>query len=201
MRVNDLAKQLSRQCGTQATLHSRGSSARYSFRTTTNRNRLIPSGKWTPIPANTEAVQEYPAWNREWPKRMNAFVVGEHPSESFRRFRGQWNSQLSIGAWGNCGQQLGNEKSESNRKRSSVIKGTREAESSRVIARISWLWPAQSSPMRRLSGGASVVVRGRESRLHGEGRQNVSRWNAEALPPESGRSLIDFGTGNREASR
>ncbi len=168
---------------------------------TTNRNRLIPSGKWAPIPANTEAVQVYPAWNREWPERMNAFVVGEHPSESLRRFRGQWNSQLSTGAWGNCGQQLGNEKSESNRKRLSVIKGTREAESSRVIARISWLRPAQSSPMRRLSGGAFVVVRGRESRLHGEGRQNVSCWNAEALHLENDRSLIGCGPGNREASR
>lgn len=188
MRVNDLAKQLSRQCGTQAMLHSRGSSARYSFRMTTNRNRLIPSGKWTPIPANIEAVQEYPAWNRGWPERMNAFVVGEHPSESLRRFRGQWNSQLSTGAWGNCGQQLGNEKSESNRKRLSVIKGTREAEPSRVIARISRHMAAQSSPMRRLSGGASVVVRGRESRLHGEGRQNVSCWMTEGFV-------------NREASR
>ena len=188
MRVNDLAKQLSRQCGTQAMLHSRGSSARYSFRMTTNRNRLVPSGKRTPIPANIEAVQEYPAWNREWPERMNVFVVGEHPSESLRRFRGQWSSQPSTGAWGNCGQQLGNEKSESNRKRLSVIKGTREAEPSKVIARIGRHMAAESSPMRRLSGGASVVVRRRESRLHGEGRQNVSCWNAEAFA-------------NREASR
>jgi len=201
MRVNDLAKQLSRQCGTQAMLHSRGSSARYSFRMTTNRNRLIPSGKWAPIPANIEAVQEYPTWNREWPKRMNVFVVGEHPSESFRRFRGQWNSQLSTGAWGNCRQQLGNEKSESNRKRLSVIKGTREAEPSRVIARIGWHPPAQSSPMRRFSDGAFVVVRGRESRPHGEGRQNVSCWKAEALHRESVRSMMEHGTGNREASR
>jgi hypothetical protein len=182
-------------------LHSRCSSARYSFRMTTNRNRLIPSGKWAPIPANIEAVQAYLTWNREWPKRMNTIVVGEHPSESFRRFRSQWNSQLSIGARGNCGQQLGNQKSESNWKRLSVIKGTREAEPSRVIARIGWLRPAQSSPMRRLSGGAFVVVRGRESRSHGEGRQNVSCWNAEALSPESGRSSIECGLGNREASR
>lgn len=194
-------KQLFRQCGTQAMLHSRCSSARYSFRMTTNRNRLIPSGKWTPVPANIEAVQEFPAWNREWPKRMNAIVVGERPSKSFRRFRSQWNSQLSIGVWGNCRQQLGNEKSESNRKRLSVIKGTREAEPSRVITRIGGLRSAQSSPMRRLSDGAFVVVRGRESRPHGEGRQNVSCWNSEALHLESGRSLIDCGPGNREASR
>jgi len=182
-------------------LHSRGSSARYSFRMITNRNRLIPSGKWTPIPVNVEAVQEYPAWNREWPERTNAFIVGEHPSESFWRFRGQWNGQLSTGARGNCRQQLGNEKSESNRKRLSVIKGTREAEPSRVIARISWCRPAQSSPMRRLSGGAFVVVRGREGRLHGEGRQNVSCWNAEALHSVSHRSPTVCVPGNREASR
>ena len=155
---------------------------------TTNRNRLVPSGKRTPIPANTEAVREYATRNREWPERMSVVVVGAHPGESLRRFRGRRNSQLSAGAWGNCGQQMGNEKSESNRERSSVSKGTRETQPSRVIARIDRHRTVESSPMRRLSGGASVVVRGRESRLHGEGRQDVSFWATE-------------GFNNREGSR
>jgi hypothetical protein len=176
-----MVRQLSRQCGTQAMLHSRGSSARYSFRMTTNRNRPIPSGKWAPIPANIEAVREHPARNREWPKRMDVVVVGGHPGESLRRFRSRRRSQLAVGAWGSCGQQTGKERSESNRKRLSVCKGTREAQPSRVIAWIGRREAAESSPMRRLSGGASVVVRERESRLHGEGRQDVSCWMTEGF--------------------
>ena len=148
---------------------------------TTNRNRPMPSGKRTPISANTEAVREYATRNRKWPKRMNAVVVGEHPGESFRRLRGRRNGQLSADAWGNCGQQTGIERSESKRKRLSVSKGTREAQPSRVIARIDLHLAVESSPMRRLGGGASVVVRGRESRPHGEGRQDVSCWTMEGF--------------------
>lgn len=153
---------------------------------TTNRNQLVPSGKWTPIPANIEAVREHRSRNREWPKRMIAVVVGDHPSESLRRFRGRRNSQLSAGAWGNCGQQMGIEKLESNRKRLSVSKGTRETQPSKVIARIDRLATVESSPMRRLGDGASVVVRERESRSHGEGRQDVSCWAAEAFANREG---------------
>lgn len=141
----------------------------------------MPSGKWALTPANNETVREYPARNREWLKRMDAVVVGGHPGESFRRFRSRRDSQLPVGAWGNCGSQLGIERSESNRKRLSVNKGTREAQSSRVVARIDRRQTVESPPMRRLGGGASVVVRGRESRPHGEGRQNVSCWMTEGF--------------------
>jgi len=154
----------------------------------TYRNRPMPSGKWAPTPANTEAVREYPARNREWPERMNAIVVGGHPGASSRRIGSRWNSQLPTDAQGSCGQQLGSERSESNRKRSGVSKGTWEAQPSRVTTRIDRRKAVESSPMRRLSGGASVVVRGRESRPHGEGRQDVSCWTAE-------------GFNNREGSR
>src|SRR4051812_48660932 len=114
---------------------------------TTNRNQLMPSGKRTPISANTEAVREYPARNRKWPERMIAIVVGEHPRESLTRFRGRWNSQLTVDAWGNCGQQMGNQELEFNRERLSVSKGTRETQPSRVIARIDRLAMVESSPM------------------------------------------------------
>ena len=146
----------------------------------------MPSGKWTPIPANIEAVREYPARNREWPKRMDAVVVGGHPGESLRRFRGRRSGQISADAWGNCGQQMGIERLESNRKCSSVCKGTREAQPSRVIARIDRPRTVESSPMRRLGGGASVVVRERESRSHGEGRQDVSCWMTEGFDNREG---------------
>jgi len=148
----------------------------------------MPSGKWAPTPANTEAVREYAARNREWPERMDAIVVGGHPGEAFRRLGSRRHSQLPAGARGNCGSQMGSERSESNRKRSSVSKGTWEAQPSRVIARINRLWTAESSPTRRLSDGASVVVGGRESRPQGQGRQDVSCWTTE-------------GFNNREGSR
>lgn len=153
---------------------------------TTNRNRLIPSGKWTPIPANTEAVREDRARNREWPERMIAVTVGEHPGKSLRRFRGRRDSQLPADAWGNCRSQIGIPKSESNRERLSVSKGTRETQPSRVIAWMGRRTTVESSPMRRLGGGASVVVRERESRSHGEGRQDVSCWTTEGFANREG---------------
>jgi hypothetical protein len=153
------------------------------------RNRPVPSGKWTPIPANNEAVRETtPARTREWPKRASAIVVGASSGESLRRFRSRRSSQPSAGAWGNSRLLMGIERSESNRKRLSATKGTREAQPSMAVAWIGRACVAESLPMRRLGGGAPVVVRGRESRPHGEGVQNVSFWMTEAF-------------GNREGSR
>lgn len=153
---------------------------------TTNRNQPVPSGKWTLTPANIEAVREYAPRNREWPEQMNAIVVGGHLGESRERFQSQRRSQLAVGARGNCGSQMGIERLESNRKRLSVCKGTREAQSSKVIARITSKHAGQSSPMRRLGGGVSVVVRGRESRPHGEGRQDDSCWMTEGFANREG---------------
>ena len=153
---------------------------------TTNRNRPMPSGKRAPNPVNTEAAREYLTRDRGWPKRTNALVVGERPSESLRRFRGRRSGQVSAGAWGSSRLLLGDERSESNRKRLSASKGTRDPQPSRVIARIGRRKAAESSPMRRLGGGASVVVRGRESRPHGEGRQVVSFWTAERFSNRGG---------------
>lgn len=140
----------------------------------------MPSGKWAPTPVNTEAVREYPARNREWLRRMFAIVVGELPGDSRQRVGSRRNSQLPAGAWGNCGSQIGNERLESNRK-PCVSKGTWETQSRRAIARIENRKVLESSPMRQLSGGASVVVRRRESRRHGEGRQDVSCWITEGF--------------------
>jgi len=144
------------------------------------RNRPIPSGKWAPIPVNTGAAREYAARDREWSKQANAFVVGERPVvitvDPERR-----SSQLSVGAWRSSGKLLGSQRSESNRKRLSASKGTREAQPSMAVARIGRMQAAESLPMRRLGGGASVVVRGRESRPHGEGTQDVSFWAAKTF--------------------
>jgi len=81
---------------------------------------------------------------------------------------------------------LGNQRSESNRKRLSASKGTREAQPSRVVTRISRRETDESSPMRRLGGGAFVVVGGREGRPQGEGRQNKSFWAAKVFSNREG---------------
>jgi hypothetical protein len=186
IRVNSLTKQLSRQRGTQARHPSRCSPARYSSRMTTHRNRSTPSGKRAPTPANTEAVRVIPTRNREWPKRMNAISVGEHPGESHQRLQGRRSGQVSADVWGSSRALLGIERSESNRKRLSASKGTRETQPNMAITRIGRLPTAESSPIKRLGGGASVVVRGRESRPHGEGRQDVSFWAAEMFTNREG---------------
>lgn len=144
------------------------------------RNRPIPLGKRVPTPANTEAVREYHNRNREWPKQVNAFVVGEHPAASSGSSERR-GGQLLACVWESNSVLLGSERSESNRERLSVSKGTREAQPSEVVTRIGRTDAAESLPMSRLGGGAPVVVRRRESRLHGEGVQDVSFWKTEGL--------------------
>jgi hypothetical protein len=145
---------------------------------TTERNQPIPSGKCTPIPANTEAIREHAARNREWLERMHAIMAGGHPRER-HSFQGRRSGQLFAGVWGSSRMLSGNQRLESKRKRLSVNKGTGEARSSRVVAWIGCLRTVESLPMRRPSGGAPVVVRGRESRPHGKGAQDVSFWITE----------------------
>jgi len=186
--VKTLAKQLSRECGTQAMLHSRGSPARYSFCMITQRNQLMPSVKNGPISANNEAVRDN-ARNRGWLERMDTVATGAHPKGPRKRLQSRRNGQLSVGVRGSSRLLSGIiSKLESNQKRSSVNKGTREAQPSMAITRMSRRETVKSSPMRRLGGGVSVVVRGRESRPHGEGRQDSSCWMTEGFT-------------NREASR
>ena len=76
--------------------------------------------------------------------------------------------------------------SKPHRGRLSVNKGTREAHPGRVIAQPDRHQPAQASPMSRMGGGASVVVRGWESQPHGEGGQDVSFWTAEGFTHREG---------------
>lgn len=152
------------------------------------RNRLIPSGKWVPVPVNNEVVWEFATRTRGQFKRTDAIVVGGRSSKSLRRFRGRQVSQLTADVWRNSRMLVGNSKSESNQKCLSVVKGTRETQSSMAVAWIGCRKTTESLPMRRLSVGASIVVRGRENRPHGEGRQDVSFW-----------TVVTFN--NREGSR
>ena len=94
-------------------------------------------------------------------------------------FQSRRNGQLSGDVWRSSRTLLGYHRSESNRKCLSASKGTRETQPSMAITRANHLEMVIPSPMRRLGVGAFVVVRGRESRPHGEGRQEVSFWTTE----------------------
>ncbi len=145
----------------------------------------MPSGKRAPIPVNTGAVREFAARNREWLERTGVIIVCAGP-EIREEFQGRRSGQLSVGARGSSRPLLGSQRSESKRWRLSVSKVTGEARPSRVAAQIGRQQSAESPPMRRSGGGASVVVRGRESRLHGEGRQDVSCWMTEGFVNREG---------------
>ena len=81
--------------------------------------------------------------------------------------------------------------------RMSVNMGTKEARLSMVVTPL-----GRSSdrpkhlPMRQPSGGAPVVVGGRESRPHGEGVQDNLCWRTEVLANSGG-----FQMGTRELQR
>ncbi len=155
----------------------------------THRNRLTPSGNGIPIPANTEVVREYRPRNREWLGRpvVLRFINRPRRSETrstIMRFAGTTSYPAMFR--GSSRPLLGVQESKPKRGRLSVSKGTREACPSRVIAQPGRFTPSQVSPTRRTSGGAVVVVRGRESRSHGEGRQDVSFWATEGFTNREG---------------
>ena len=145
----------------------------------TDRNRRIPSGNCALIPANTEAVRGWKPGIGDDSERLHTLANSGQSKRSmivtvvratcyrtmFRR---------------SSGPLFGVSASKPKRGRLSASKGTREAHSSRVITQPS---PevGQASPMRRVSGGVAVVVRGWESQPHGEGRQEVSCWTAEGF--------------------
>ena len=144
----------------------------------TYRNRRTPLGNCALIPANTEVVRSWQPGIGDDSKRLATLSNGSQSLRSLivevvretcyrTMFRRSSRPLLGVSA------------SKPKRGRSSVNKGTREAHSIRVITQPSQRWLAQVSPMRRMSGGVAVVVRGWESQLHGEGRQEVSFWMTE----------------------
>ena len=152
----------------------------------TDRNRRTPLGNCALIPANTEVVRGWKPGIGDDSERLDTLANGERSKRSMvivavvraagyrTMFRRSSGSLLGVSA------------SKPKRGRSSVNKGTREAHSSRVITQPGWPLPSQVSPTRRMSGGVAVVVRGRESRPHGEGRQEVTFWTAEGLTNREG---------------
>ncbi len=150
----------------------------------TERNRRTPLGKSTLIPANTEVVRSWTSGignDSERPKALSGSNRLHEPIMKFARhtsYRAMFQKS--------SGPLLGVYTSKPKRGCLSVNEGTREARLSRVITLPSRLLSAQVSPMRQTSGGAAVVVRGWESQLHGEGRQDVLFWIAEGFTNREG---------------
>ena len=152
----------------------------------TNRNRRTPSGNVAPTPANTEVVRESRPGIGNGLGGWKPCHAATSPSgrNTVTRFAGTTREPAMF--QGSSRPLSGGQTSKPKRGCLSVNKGTREARPSRVIAQPVRHTSNQASPMRRTSGGAAVVVRGRESRPHGEGRQYVSFWTAEAFSNREG---------------
>jgi len=116
--------------------------------------------------------------DREWPWTTETIIGGQSSVQRTGRLA---VNQLAAMFRESSSLLLGVVTLESKRKCLSVNKGTREAQSCRVVAQSLWLTPRQIPLMKRLGGGVSVVVRGRESRPHGKGRQNDLFWTTNTF--------------------
>ena len=152
----------------------------------TDRNRRTPLGNCALIPANTEVVRGWKPGIGDDSERLDTLANGERSKRSTTIVAVVRATGYRTMFRRSSGLLLGVSASKPKRGRSSVNKGTKEAHSSRVITQPSRPLPAQVSPMRRMSGGVAVVVRGWESQLHGEGRQDVSFWMTEGFANREG---------------
>ena len=152
----------------------------------TDRNRRTPLGNFALIPANTGVVRGWKPGIGDDSERLDTLASGERSKRSMMIVAVVRATGYRTMFRRSSGPLLGVSASKPKRGRSSVNKGTREAHSSRVITQPGRPLPAQVSPRRRMSGGVAVVVRGRESRSHGEGRQEVSFWTAEGFANREG---------------
>jgi hypothetical protein len=147
----------------------------------TNRNRRTPSGNVALIPANTEVVRESRPGLGNGLDGWKPCHAATSPNDRSTVTRFAGTTRYPAMFQGSSRPLSGGQTSRPKRGCLSVNKGAREARPSRVIAQPQRPRSLQVSPMRRTSGGAAVVVRGRESRPHGEGRQCVSFWTAEGF--------------------
>ncbi len=152
----------------------------------TDRNRRTPLGNCALIPANTEVVRGWKPGIGDDSERLDTLASGGRSKRSMTIVAVVRATGYRTMFRRSSGPLLGVSASKPKRGRLSANKGTREAHSSRVITQPSRPLPAQVSPMRRMSGGVAVVVRGWESQSHGEGRQEVSFWTAEGFANREG---------------
>ena len=152
----------------------------------TDRNRRTPSGNFSLIPANTEVVRGWKPGIGDDSERLAALANGGQPKRSTTIVAVVRATCYRTMFRRSSGSLLGVSASKPNHGRLSANKGTRETHSSRVITQPIQQPLGQVSPMRRMSGGVAVVVRGWESQSHGEGRQEVSFWTAEGFVNREG---------------
>lgn len=167
----------------------------------TFRNRRTPSGNCALISANTETVRRWKPGIGDDSKRLDTLASGERSTRLATIVGVARVVSYRVMFRRSSGPLLGVSTSKPNHGCLSANKGTREACWSRVITRPSQFALRQAPPMRPASGGVAVVVRDWENQSHGEGRQEVSFWIAEALRRQGRRSLIGDRSGNREGSR
>ncbi len=147
----------------------------------TDRNRRTPLGNCALIPANIEVVRGWKPGIGDDSERLNALASGGQSKCSETNAAVVRETRYRTMFRKSSGPLSGVSASKPKRGRLSVNKGTREAHSSRVITQPARKPRGQVSPMRRMSGGVAVVVRGWESQSHGEGRQEASFWTAEGF--------------------
>ena len=152
----------------------------------TNRNRRTPLGNCALIPANTEVVRDLKPGIGDDSERLNTLASGGQPKRSVTVAAVVREISYRTMFRRSSGPLSGVSTSKPKRGRLSVNKGTREVHSSKVSTQSVRILPDQTSPMRRMNGGVAVVVRVRESRTHGEGRQEVSFWTAEGFNHREG---------------
>ena len=152
----------------------------------TDRNRRTPAGNCALIPANIEVVRGWKPGIGDDSERLNAVASGGQSKRLATTAAVVRATSYRMMFRRSSGPLLGVSASRPKCGRLSANKGTREAHSSRVITQPSQRLPGQASPMRRMSGGGAVVVRGWESQAHGEGRQDVSFWMAEGFANRGG---------------
>ena len=152
----------------------------------TDRNRRTPLGNCALIPANTEVVRGWKPGIGDDSERLDTLANGGRSKRSVTIVAVVRATGYRTMFRRSSGTLLGVSASKPKRGRLSANKGTREAHSSRVITQPGGQVSGKVSPMRRMSGGVAVVVRGWESQSHGEGRQEVSSWTAEGFANREG---------------
>lgn len=152
----------------------------------TDRNRRTPSGNCALIPVNIEVVQGSKPGIGDDSERLDALASSGQSKRSATIVAVVRVTCYRTMFRRSSGPLLGVRASKPKRGCLSANKGTREARSRMVITQPAQRPVSQASPMRRMSGGAAVVVRGWESQPHGQGRQEVSFWTAEGLANREG---------------
>ena len=139
------------------------------------RLRKEPTNTFGKSEPHSRQHQSRPEWTPGIGSVLNDRKLCFPASRSTAPAPDSWATKYPMMFRGSSRPLLGMKKSESKRMRSSANKGTREARLSMAVTSLGRSADRlKHLPMRQPSRGAPVVVRGRESRPHGEGVQDDS---------------------------